>query len=137
MVLPIKNFYTKSKRVQKLLSSAFGHSINFEPNIQKFIRDYYNRSLSPSLFQDERELIFPPDISKHGIFQIGDKDLTNLAFVLGGYYRLGVPYPDDLHFDVQRMNNKPLNAEFHCERKGPTGVLTDTKINISPNDIII
>ncbi|MDE2166099.1 MAG: hypothetical protein KGJ66_07155 [Alphaproteobacteria bacterium] len=137
LTLPPRNFKSSDFAISRLIKETWDLNPHFWPLHDRKASDWRTTDdVGHRGFKDGRQLRFVPDHAMHGWASLDGSDSTEKVFCLSTFYRVGVPYSEALHFDVSRENNAPLYVEFQCAKKGTTGMLTSTHVNISPNDVI-
>ncbi len=89
------------------------------------------------VFQDDRGLFFPRDLSNHAMARQLDIDpaLHQRISSLRSSYRFGIPLPAGFHHDVQFARRNLGGAQFDCTDRGQINLYCDYA-NVYPNDFV-
>lgn len=138
LVLPVRNFIPR-----ELPMSEFLREVRLAANTA-LVHDAYHEKwkikdrASVVGHRDRRDLDFKPaDTAPHGRAAIPEMMVNDPSFVLSSFYRLGIPFSDRLHFDVDRANGRSIDLALECVRVGGrTPRITAEHVNVYPNDVI-
>jgi len=101
------------------------------------LRKHVPAGAQKEVFSDSRSLLFPHDLSNHGLVRELPPDCSDdeRKQFMRSSFRFGVPLMDGYHHDVQYAGRSLEGETFECSREGIVQ-LDCAYANIYPNDFI-